>query len=255
MVKEYYKDESITLIKGDSFTKLKQIEDKSIDFIFADPPYFLSSNGITCSGGKMVSVNKGNWDKEIDIKEKLKFNNKWIKECKRILKDDGSIAISGTFHNIYAVGVALEQNGFDIINNITWEKLNPPPNLACKALTHSTETILWAKKKNSKCTFNYKVLKEINGNKQMKDVWKFALTNKSEKSEGKHPTQKPLCLLERLLVMATNEDDLVLDPFNGSGTTGVACKRLNRRYIGIEINEEYLEISKKRIIKESKVSD
>lgn len=248
----YYKDDNCTLIRGDSFKVLRKIEDRSVNFIFADPPYFLSGNGITCSGGKMVSVNKGEWDKKISVKEKLDFNNKWIKECYRILKDNGTIAISGTFHNIYTIGVALELNNFEIINNITWKKTNPPPNISCKALTHSTETILWAKKKNCKYTFNYKVLKELNFNKQMKDVWEFSLTKQSEKKEGKHPTQKPLCLLERILVMATNKDDVVLDPFNGSGTTGVACTKLNRKYIGIEINEEYLEISKKRIIKESR---
>lgn len=147
--KFYYEDKDFKLIQGDSFKILKEIEPKSIDMIFADPPYFLSSDGISCSGGKMVSVNKGNWDKSISIEEKHKFNRKWIKLCYHILKDNGTIWISGTMHNIYSIGMALEQEGFKIINNITWKKLNPPPNISCRAFVHSTETILWAKK-NSK---------------------------------------------------------------------------------------------------------
>ena len=147
MSKEYYYEEKdFKLIQGDSFKILKGIEPKSIDMIFADPPYFLSSDGISCSGGKMVSVNKGDWDKSISIEEKHKFNRKWIKLCYQILKDDGTIWISGTMHNIYSIGMALEQEGFKIINNITWKKLNPPPNISCRFFVHSTETILWAKK-------------------------------------------------------------------------------------------------------------
>ena len=133
------------LIHGDCIEVLKKIKKESIDMVFADPPYFLSSdNGITCSGGKMTSVKKGEWDMTMSLKEKHQFNRKWIRACKRVLKDSGSIWISGTFHNIYSVGMALEEEGFHIVNNITWQKLNPPPNLACKCFTHSTETILWA---------------------------------------------------------------------------------------------------------------
>ena len=247
MGKAIYSDEYTKLILGDSFKELKKVESNSIDFIFADPPYFLSGNGITCSGGKMTSVNKGKWDEEINLQEKLKFNDKCLKECFRILKDNGTIAISGTFHNIYTIGVSLEKNKFDIINNITWQKNNPPPNISCRALTHSTETVLWAKKKGTKHQFNYDLMKEINGGKQMKDVWTFPLTKPSEKKCGKHPTQKPLALLERLILLSTNEDALVLDPFSGSGTTGVACKKLNRRYIGIEKEKEYMDLSIARI--------
>ena len=179
----YYNDSDFKLILGDSFEVLKSIDEKSVDMIFADPPYFLSGGGITCSGGKMVSVNKGDWDKKISVKEKNEFNKKWIKECMRILKDNGSIWISGTLHNIYSIGVVLEEEGFKIINNITWRKLNPPPNISCRTFTHSTETIIWAKKdnKNNKHKFNYKVMKELNGGKQMKDVWEMSLTKPSEK--------------------------------------------------------------------------
>ena len=236
----YYKDNNLMLINDDSLKVLSNIKTKSIDMIFADPPYFLSGNGITCNGGKMVSVNKATWDEKINIKEKHKFNKNWIKKCKRVLKDNGTIWISGTMHNIYSIGMALEEEGFKIINNITWKKLNPPPNISCRAFVHSTETILWAKKdlKKEKHKFNYKELKALNLGKQMKDVWETSLTKKSEKKYGKHPTQKPVEILQRIIKASSEEGDIILDPFNGSGTTGVACKNLGRRYIGIDKEKE-----------------
>lgn len=247
-IKYYYEEDNFKLIQGDSLSILKKIEPKSVDMIFADPPYFLSGDGITCSAGKMVSVNKGKWDEKIEIKEKHKFNRKWIKLCKEVLKDNGTIWISGTMHNIYSIGMALEEEGFKIINNITWKKLNPPPNISCRAFTHSTETILWAKKdlKKAKHKFNYDVMKELNGGKQMKDVWETSLTKPSEKKCGKHPTQKPVDLLEKIVLASTDENDLILDPFSGSGTTGIVASRLNRQYIGIEKEKEYLDLTIRR---------
>ena len=246
--KYYYEDNNFKLIQGDSLKVLKSIEPKSIDMIFADPPYFLSSDGISCSGGKMVSVNKGDWDKSISIEEKHKFNRKWIKLCYQVLKDDGTIWISGTMHNIYSIGMALEQEGFKIINNITWKKLNPPPNISCRYFVHSTETILWAKKdmKKAKHKFNYSLMRKLNGGKQMKDVWESSLTKPSEKKCGKHPTQKPIEILKKIVLASTNEGDLILDPFNGSGTTGIVASRLNRKYIGIEKEKEYLDLTIRR---------
>ena len=248
--KFYFKSEngSFSLINGDTFKVLKKIEDKTFDIIFADPPYFLSNNGITCSGGKMISVNKGDWDKSLTLKEKHTFNKRWIKECYRILKDTGTIWISGTLHNIYSIGMALEESGFKILNNITWQKTNPPPNLACKTFTHSTETILWARKdlKNVKYTFNYDAMKQMNGNKQMKDVWTTSLTKPSEKKQGKHPTQKPLEILDKIILASTKEHDLILDPFCGSSTTGISAVKLGRKYIGIDNKKEYLDLSIRR---------
>lgn len=246
--KYYYEDNNFKLIQGDSLSILKKIEPKSIDMIFADPPYFLSGDGITCNAGKMVSVKKGNWDEKIDIDRKHKFNRKWIRLCKEVLKDNGTLWISGTMHNIYSIGMALEQEGFKIINNITWKKLNPPPNISCRAFTHSTETVIWAKKdmKKSKHKFNYDVMKELNNGKQMKDVWETSLTKLSEKKYGKHPTQKPIELLERIILASTDENDLILDPFSGSGTTGIVANKLNRKYIGIEKEIEYLELTIRR---------
>ena len=246
--KYYFETDNFKLIYNDIFKAIKKFEDKSVDMIFADPPYFLSNDGITCSGGKMVSVNKGEWDRTLSIKEKHKFNKKWIKECYRVLKDNGTIWISGTLHNIYSIGMALEEEGFKIINTITWQKTNPPPNLSCKTFTHSTETILWARKdlKKVKYTFNYNIMKELNNNKQMKDVWTTSLTKPSEKKCGKHPTQKPLEILDKIILASTKENDLILDPFCGSSTTGISAVRLNRRYIGIDNEKEYIELSKRR---------
>ncbi|MBQ7705466.1 MAG: site-specific DNA-methyltransferase [Selenomonadaceae bacterium] len=249
-MEEYYKDDSAALFLGNSFEILPQMKTESVDVIFADPPYFLSNDGITCSGGKAVSVNKGNWDKISTLEEKHEFNRRWIKLAKNILKPDGTIWISGTLHNIFSVGMALEQEGFKILNNITWQKTNPPPNISRRYFTHSTETILWARKndKSARHFFNYKLMKELNGGKQMKDVWTGNLTPQREKTFGKHPTQKPLYLLEKILLASTQENDLVLDPFCGSGTTGVACKILKRKFIGIDLNEDFIKLSKERLI-------
>ena len=216
--------------------------------IFADPPYFLSNNGISVQSGKQVSVNKGNWDKSQGFEKDNEFNRQWISLCRDKLTENGTIWISGTLHNIYSIGMALEEEGFKIINNITWQKTNPPPNLACKTFTHSTETIIWARKdlKKAKYTFNYNLMKELNDNKQMKDVWTTSLTKTSEKKCGKHPTQKPLEILDKIILASTNENDIILDPFCGSSTTGISAVNLNRRYIGIDNEKEYIELSKKR---------
>ena len=246
--KYYYNKRNFKLILGDSFEELKKIKKNSVDMIFADPPYFLSGDGISCSGGKMVSVNKGDWDKKIGIEEKHQFNREWIRLCYNILKDEGTIWISGTLHNIYSIGMALEQEGFKIINNITWRKLNPPPNISCRYFVHSTETILWAKKdiKKAKHKFNYQLMRELNGGKQAKDVWETSLTKPSEKKCGKHPTQKPIAILEKLILASTDEGDLILDPFNGSGTTGIVANKLKRKYIGIDLEKEYLDLTIRR---------
>lgn len=246
--KYYYNKKNFKLILGDSLEELKKIKKNSVDMIFADPPYFLSGDGISCSGGKMVSVNKGSWDKKIGIEEKHQFNREWIRLCYNLLKDEGTIWISGTLHNIYSIGMALEQEGFKIINNITWKKLNPPPNISCRYFVHSTETILWAKKdiKKAKHKFNYQLMKELNGGKQAKDVWESSLTKLCEKKCGKHPTQKPMVILEKLILASTDEGDLILDPFNGSGTTGIVANKLKRKYIGIDMEKEYLDLTIRR---------
>ncbi len=243
----FYKSSDTYLVHGDCLRVLPALRRELFNIVFADPPYFLSNGGTTCQAGKQVSVNKGSWDTGMSFKDKHAFNRAWIKECKRLLKPDGSLWISGTLHNIYSVGVALEQEGFKILNNITWQKKNPPPNLGCRCFTHSTETILWAKPANGKQYFNYALMKEINGNKQMKDVWVGSLTPQSEKSEGKHPTQKPEYLLERIILASTREGDVVLDPFVGSGTTSVVAKKLGRLSFGIDTESAYLDIAVRRL--------
>jgi site-specific DNA-methyltransferase (adenine-specific) len=245
----YYQSDGIELLLGDSLNILPQLKEGSFDLVFADPPYFLSNDGISCHAGKMVSVNKGSWDKGLGVEDKHSFNRAWIKECFRLLSQNGTIWISGTLHNIYSIGMALEQEGFKILNNITWQKKNPPPNLGCRCFTHSTETVLWAKKdlKKAKHLFHYDYMKALNESKQMKDVWTGGLTPRSEKAYGKHPTQKPEYLLERILLASTNEGFKVLDPFVGSGTTAVVAKKLGRFSTGIDSEQEYLDLAIKRL--------
>jgi site-specific DNA-methyltransferase (adenine-specific) len=221
------------------------------DCIFADPPYFLSNGGITCHAGKRVKVDKGDWDKSQGADENHTFNLEWLRRCQRVLKPNGTIWVTGTLHVIFSVGYALQQLGFRILNDITWEKPNPPPNLGCRCFTHSTETVLWAaKREKSKHTFNYDLMRRMNGGKQMKTVWTMTAPSGGEKSLGKHPTQKPIALVERCLLASTNEADLVLDPFLGSGTTAVACLRAKRQCVGIELDRAHLELAKQRVVAE-----
>lgn len=244
----FYADETTALVCGDAFDLLARMPDACVDLVFADPPYFLSNGGISCSGGKQVLVDKGDWDKGLSVEEKHEFNRLWIRECRRLLKPEGTIWISGTLHNIYSIGMALEQEGYKILNNITWEKKNPPPNLSCRYFTHSTETLLWARPNpKGKHYFNYELMKEINGGKQMKDVWRGSLTPRREKTCGRHPTQKPQYLLERVLLASTREGAVVLDPFVGSGTTALVASQLERTCIGIDREAEYLAIAARRL--------
>lgn len=224
------------------------------DMIFADPPYFLSNGGITCHAGKMVRVDKGEWDKSNGPELNHEFNLAWLSRCQKVLKPNGTIWVTGTHHVIHSVGYAMQQLGMKLLNDITWEKPNPPPNLSCRYFTHSTETIVWAaKNEKSKHCFNYELMRKINSGKQMKSVWKIAAPNGEEKRFGKHPTQKPTQLLERIILASTMEGDLVFDPFAGSATTGVAALRLKRRFVGCEIETEFIEVALKRLEAGTKV--
>jgi len=241
-------EKKVYLYKADCFDILAQIPENSIDMIFADPPYFLSNGGITCYAGKMVSVNKGKWDKSQGTEENHEFNRKWLAACQRVLTPNGTIWVSGTSHIIFSVGFAMQQLGFKILNDISWFKINPPPNLSCRYFTHSTETVIWAaKNKVSRHHFNYSLMKEMNGGKQMKSLWEIYPPKNGEKIYGKHPTQKPLALLNRIIFASTGRSDIVLDPFNGSGSTGVSAFSQGRKYIGIELEREYLDVSVKRL--------
>lgn len=241
-------EHSIRLLKGNCIDILDQARENSVDMIFADPPYFLSNGGITCHAGKMVSVNKGKWDKSKGVKENHEFILEWLKACQRVLKPNGTIWVSGTTHIIYSIGFAMQELGYKILNDIIWYKRNAPPNLSCRYFTHSTEIVLWAaKNEKSKHYFDYPLMKETNKGKQMRNVWEISAPQSEEKKFGKHPTQKPVELLKRIILASTKENDLVLDPFCGSSTTGVAANSLNRKYVGIDLEEEYLDLSKKRI--------
>lgn len=239
-------DGKFSLYHGDCFEILPQFKGE-FDLIFADPPYFLSNDGLSIQNGKIVSVNKGDWDKSYGIDEIDKFNLAWLELAKGALTDNGSVMISGTYHNIFSIGRALQKLDYKILNIITWQKTNPPPNFSCRYLTHSTEQIIWARKSEKhKHIFNYDLMRRLNGEKQMKDVWSFPAIAPWEKTHGKHPTQKPLPLLVRLILMATNENSVVCDPFCGAGTTGIGANLLGRNFIGIEKEGEFIEICKAR---------
>ncbi len=243
-------DGAFALYHGDALDLLPALKERgAVRAIFADPPYFLSNDGVTCQSGKMVSVNKGDWDRLTTVDDMHAFNATWLTECRRVLDADGTIWVSGTRHVIYSIGFAMQQLGFKLLNDVVWEKPNPPPNLSCRYFTHSTETLLWAATSaKSKYTFNYATMRRMNAEKQMKSVWTMTAPAASEKTLGRHPTQKPLALLERILLSCTDVGDLVLDPFNGSGTTGIAAVRLGRRYVGIDRELEYLDLTKRRFL-------
>lgn len=248
MIQSYYKseDRDFTLIKGDCRRILGDF-DFEFDMIFADPPYFLSNGGISIQSGQVVCVDKGEWDKSSGIEADNAFNKEWISECRCHLKDNGTIWISGTYHNIFSVANNLTVLGFKILNVITWQKANPPRNISCRFFTYSTEFIIWARKMEKvPHYFNYHFMRELNGGHQMTDVWKLPAIAPWEKSCTKHPTQKPLPLLTRIIQASTKERDWILDPFAGSSTTGIAANLLNRRFLGIECEEAFLEISKAR---------
>ncbi len=246
----YFSRKNVRIFNGDVVDVLNKLPDECIDLIFADPPYNLSNNGFTCHAGKRVSVNKGKWDISKGIEEDYKFHFKWIDACKRVLKPNGSLWISGTYHSIYTCGYILQKQGWHIINDICWFKPNASPNLACRMFTASHETLIWARKnKTAKHFFNYELVKTLDWkedflkkpNKQMRSVWAISTPKNEEKKFGKHPTQKPESLLERIVLACSEENDIILDPFCGSATTGVAALRNNRKFVGIDLEKDYLD--------------
>jgi len=244
------------LYHGDCLAVLQSLPENSIDLIFADPPYNLSNDGFTCQNGQMVSVNKGGWDKSRGFEEDYEFHLRWLDACKRVLKINGSLWFSGTYHSIYQCGHAIQKLGYHIINDITWFKPNASPNLSCRMFTASHETLIWAKKdKKAKHTFHYDDMREGDfpediikaPEKQMRSVWCIGTPLKSEKIFGKHPAQKPVKLMERIILSSSNKGDIILDPFAGSSTTGVAALRHDRRFVGIEKEQSFIELSEKRL--------
>jgi len=257
-LKPYFSSDNSIIFNQDCLEILSRIKENSVDMIFADPPYMLSNNGFTCKNGRMVNVNKGKWDKSNGFEEDLKFHDTWIAACRKVLKPEGTIWISGTYHSIYQCGYLLQKNNFHILNDISWFKPNAAPNLSCRFFTASHETIIWARKdKKAKHTFNYEKMKRgifpedkmKKENTQMRSVWSIPTPKNGEKEYGKHPTQKPLDLLLRIITASTNTGALILDPFNGGGTTGVASLIAGKRfYIGTEIDINYCKLSKDRLL-------
>lgn len=251
----YFKGEGFCLYHLNCLDLLKCMPDNKFDMIFADPPYFLSNGSFTCQNGRIVSVKKGDWDVGRSKEENFEFHKNWIALCRRVLKPNGTIWVTGTYHSIYQCGVALDFNNFHVLNDISWFKPNASPNLSCRFFTASHESLIWAKKnKSAKHTFNYSYMKDGDWsndfikkpNLQMRSVWAINPPLKWEKKFGKHPTQKPIDLLKRVILASTNKDDLILDPFSGSSTTGIAAKMLGRRFVGIDMEQNYLDVSIKR---------
>lgn len=248
MIPSYYKSNTgdFTLIQGDCIETLSKFK-FHFDMVFADPPYFLSNGGISYQSGKIVCVDKGEWDKATTIEDMDMFNLKWLTEVRNHMKDNATIWVSGTLHNIFSVQQQLIKLGFKILNIITWAKTNPPPNISCRYFTYSTEFIIWARKSPKVLHyFNYDLMKELNENKQMTDVWQLPAIGRWEKSCGKHPTQKPLSILARIIQASTKQDAWILDPFSGSATTGIAACLLGRKFLGLEIEENFLMMGRQR---------
>ncbi|MCK4554456.1 site-specific DNA-methyltransferase [Candidatus Parcubacteria bacterium] len=255
MIKPYFKQGNFELYLTNCLDFLAGLKENSVDMIFADPPYNLSNGGFTCQNGRMVSVNKGGWDTSKGLKKDFEFHIAWTKACHRVLKPGGTIWISGTYHSIYQCGFALQVNKFHILNDIAWFKPNASPNLSCRFFTASHETLIWARKdKKGKHKFNYSLMK--NGKwpedfikkpgLQMRSVWAMGTPKPAEKKFGKHPTQKPIDLLVRIVMASTDKGDVVLDPFTGSSTTGLAAMLNGRKFKGIDTEKKYLNLSIKR---------
>lgn len=244
-------DGSAELYCGDQRAFLAGLPDASVDCIWTDPPYFLSNDGPTCVAGRRHKVNKGEWDRSRGVAGDHAFNQVWLAECLRVLTPAGTIWVSGTTHVYLSVGMAMMELGFRILNDIVWEKPNPPPNLGCRCFTHATEIVLWATKaargSKHRHLFHYEAMKQANGGRQMKNVWRFAAPRAEEKRHGRHPTQKPLALIERCLAASTDPGQRVLDPFAGSGSTGVAALRLGRRFVGCEVDPGYARLASARL--------
>jgi len=240
---------------GNSLDILKKIPDKSIDLVFADPPYNLQlSDTLYRPDQTTVEAVTNDWDKFDTYSSYDQFSIEWLKECKRVLKDNGALWVIGSYHNILRIGNCIQNLGYWILNDIIWHKTNPMPNFRGTRFTNAHETLLWcATSRNAKYTFNYQNLKKLNEGKQMRSDWYIPICSgkerlRKENNKRSHPTQKPEALLYRVILASTNKNDLILDPFLGSGTTAVVAKKLQRNFIGIEQNPQYIALAKKRLV-------
>lgn len=243
---------TFSLLHADTLSLLPTMQEQ-FDMIFADPPYFLSNGGKTISNGKIVSVDKGEWDKGGTPEHIYEFNKQWLSACRPLLKDRGTIWVCGTYHNQDAVCRCLTELGYQILNIITWQKHNPPQSIYNRRFKFSSELIIWAAKSPRNGYFyNHELMKRLNGSKPMTDVWLIPAVSRWEKTCGYHPTQKPLHLLYRAILACTHEGDKILDPFAGSCTTGIAAHLLGRSFVGIDQDANYLSIGQKRFDELSK---
>ena len=247
------------ILLGDSLKIMKTIPSKSIDLIFADPPYNLQlKDTLYRPDQTTVEAVTQDWDKFNTYKEYDNFTEQWLKESKRILKKGGALWVIGSYHNILRVGTSIQNHGFWILNDIIWHKSNPMPNFRGTRFTNAHETLLWCTtSREAKYTFNYQNLKELNDGKQMRSDWYIPICSGKERlretnNQRSHPTQKPEALMYRIILSSTNKGDIILDPFLGSGTTAVVAKKLQRNFIGIEQDKEYISLAKKRL-KQTKV--
>lgn len=250
-------NEEFTLFHGNTMEFIGNI-DKKVDMIFADPPYFLSKNVSKCINGTWKSFEKGEWDRTTSQDNITAFNRKWLSACRNVLKDDGTIFVTGTYHNIFSVASCMVELGYKILNIIVWQKSDAKPTLSKNFFNFTTEYIVWARK-NERIShyFNCELMEQLNGGARMSDVWRIPFLSSWEMKYGKHPTQKPLRLLYRVILASTHEGDTILDPFAGSCTTGIAANLLNRKFIGIDQSLEYLMygIRRKQEIEDSKMAD
>ena len=234
------------LFSGDTREVAPQLR-PVFDAVFADPPYFLSNGGRTIQDRKLVSVDKGDWDRSPGYEQVTVFNRTWLTAVRQVMKSDATIWVSGSMHNMFSVGQTLIELGFRVLNVITWQKPSPPPNFSHFTFNYSSEYIIWARKSSEiQHFFDFDLMTRINGGLQMRDVWQLAPIEPWEKEFGKHPTQKPLSLLARVILASTKPNAWILDPFTGSSTTGIAASLLHRRFVGIDLEADYLSISKNR---------
>lgn len=245
-MEQYYNDNGFLLYHGDTVEILESLNRK-VDMIFADPPYFLSKGFTMRAKGRVKCFDKGNWDKVRPLEEINQFNMSWLSKCRNILKDNGTIWVSGTYHNISSVSNCLMELGYKILNIIVWNKPDAPLTLSDSHFNFSAEYIIWARKyKDKRHFYNIELMKYINGGKRMSDVWNLPTTGLWEKTCGKHPTQKPLRLMYRIIMSSTQSGETILDPFAGSCTTGIAANLLGRTFIGIDQDARFLDLGIKR---------
>ena len=248
MTEPYFSSDNkeFVLYQGDSMNLIGEVG-KQVDVIFADPPYFLSKNIARCINGTWKTFDKGEWDRVVSLEKINLFNRQWLSACRKVLKNSGTIFVTGTYHNIFSVASCMQELGYKILNIICWQKTDAKPTLSRNYFDFTTEYIIWARKDEiHQHFFNCDLMEQLNGGKRMTDVWRIPFLSSWEMKCGKHPTQKPLRLLYRIILASTHQGDTILDPFAGSCTTGIAANLLDRKFIGIDQSKDFLDYGIRR---------